>query len=105
MLVGAYAGEDFLIPRIPFIPENFPIEMKRTQFPVRLSFSMSINKAQGQTLERVGLYLDEPCFSHGQLYVGCSRVGIENRLKILCPDSKTKNVVYQEIFGELAPIQ
>ena len=105
IIVGANAGEDVFIPRIPFIPDNFPIEMKRTQFPVRLSFSMSINKSQGQTFKMVGLYLDEPCFSHGQLYVGCSRVGSDSRLKILCPDSKTKNVVYKEAFGELAPIQ
>jgi len=33
---------------------------------------MTINKAQGQTLQRVGIYLDTPCFSHGQLYVAAS---------------------------------
>ena len=103
ILVGDHAGEDVFIPRIPFIPRNVGIEMKRTQFPIRLSFSMSINKAQGQTLQKVGLYLEEPCFSHGQFYVGCSRVGTEKNLKILCPKNTTRNVVYQEALGELLP--
>jgi len=40
---------------------------------------MTINKAQGQTLERVGIYLPEPCFTHGQLYVAASRVGLPDR--------------------------
>ena len=36
---------------------------------------MTINKSRGQTLNRVGLYLPEPCFAHGQLYVVFSRCG------------------------------
>ncbi|GBN52327.1 hypothetical protein AVEN_161645-1 [Araneus ventricosus] len=40
-----------------------------------VSFAMSINKAQGQSLKVVGHELLKPCFSHGQLYVGCSTVG------------------------------
>ena len=109
ILVGDHAGEQVSIPRIPFIPTNFPIQMKRVQFPLRLSFVMTVNKAQGQTLEKVGLYLEEPCFSHGQFYVGCSRVGSEKNLRIMCPtnarnDPVTKNIVYKEVFGELVPL-
>jgi hypothetical protein len=48
--------------------------------------------------ERVGLALDNACFSHGQFYVGCSRVGREINLKIMAPDNKTVNVVYKEIL-------
>ncbi|XP_062104302.1 uncharacterized protein LOC133815480 [Humulus lupulus] len=60
---GQYSGKRVFLPRIPFTPiENqqnlFPF--KRTQFPIRLSFAMTINKAQGQSLEHVGLYLLEP---------------------------------------------
>ena len=101
ILVGEYAGQTVYIPKIPLIPKDCGIQFKRIQFPVKLSFSMSINKSQGQTLERVGLLLEEPCFAHGQFYVGCSRVGSEKNLKIVCPNQQTKNVVYKEVLGDL----
>ncbi|GBP40449.1 hypothetical protein EVAR_25301_1 [Eumeta japonica] len=50
ILTGKSKGEVCLIPRIPMIPTDMPFEFKRLQYPVRLSFAMSINKAQGQTL-------------------------------------------------------
>ncbi len=34
-----------------------PFKLKRRQFPVRLAFAMTINKAQGQTMQRMGLFL------------------------------------------------
>lgn len=37
--------------------ENLPIPFKRTQFPIRLCFAITINKAQGQMLDFVGIYL------------------------------------------------
>ena len=33
---------------------------------------MTINKAQGQTLLRAGVYLPAPVFAHGQLYVAAN---------------------------------
>jgi ATP-dependent DNA helicase PIF1 len=53
-----------------------PFEFKSLQFPVRLAFTMTINKAQGQSLQVCGLNSENPWFLHGQLYVACSRVGI-----------------------------
>ncbi|XP_055910737.1 uncharacterized protein LOC129945100 [Eupeodes corollae] len=80
ILSGKYRGENVLIPRIPMIPSDMPFEFKRLQFPVRLAFAITINKAQGQTLNICGLDLEQPVFSHGQLYVGCSRCELQNIL-------------------------
>ncbi|XP_029054625.2 uncharacterized protein LOC114881908 [Osmia bicornis bicornis] len=89
-----FKGEDVLLPRIPMIPTDMPFEFKRLQFPVQLAFAMTINKAQGQSLQVCGLNLENPCFSHGQLYVTCSRVGKPSDLFVYAPDGKTKNITY-----------
>ena len=44
-------------PRIPMIPTDMSFQFKRLQFPNRLAFAITINKAQGQSLELCGLYL------------------------------------------------
>lgn len=99
ILKGKYKGEDVLIPRIPMIPNDMPFDFKRLQFPVRLAFAMSINKSQGQSLSVCGINLENPCFSHGQLYVACSRVGKPSTLFIFAPENRTKNVVYQKALN------
>nr|GFB02613.1 hypothetical protein [Tanacetum cinerariifolium] len=74
--VGQHAGVRVLLPRIPLAQSEedmFPFKLNRTQFPVRLSFALTISKAQGQTILNVGVYLPDSVFSHGQLYVVLSR--------------------------------
>jgi ATP-dependent DNA helicase PIF1 len=60
-----------------------------------MSFAMTINKAEGQTVANVGVYLSEPVFSHGQLYVAMSRDVSRQTIKILIKpsgDSDTSGV-------------
>uniref|UniRef100_A0A0L8HDT6 DNA helicase Pif1-like 2B domain-containing protein n=1 Tax=Octopus bimaculoides TaxID=37653 RepID=A0A0L8HDT6_OCTBM len=91
-------GQDISILRIPLVPlaADLTFTFHRVQFAIRLSYAMSINKSQEQSPSVVGLYLAEPCFSRGQLYVCCSRVVCRNSLHAFIPQWKTKNVVYKE---------
>jgi hypothetical protein len=100
---GDHHGEKAFIPRIVLKPSSsqYPFSLKRRQFPVRLSFAMTINKAEGQSLKYVGVHLISPVFCHGQLYVALSRATSCRRVLILLPDppsTKTPNVVYLGII-------
>jgi hypothetical protein len=85
---------------------TLPLKFKRKQFLIRLSFAMTINKAQGQTIPNVGIYLPEPVFSHGQLYVVLSRCVSRESEWVLAkrnmnidPTGKiTKNIVYRDVL-------
>ncbi|XP_028085769.1 ATP-dependent DNA helicase PIF1-like [Camellia sinensis] len=62
ILTRHFKGMRVFLHRIPLkAPENLklPFEMARTQFPVRLSFALTINKSQGQTIAHVGIYLPD----------------------------------------------
>ena len=74
--------------------------LKRRQFPLKLAFGMTINKAQGQSLQKVGVYLPSECFSHGQLYVAFSRAKAADGLKVLVEGGKTRtaNVVDRRVL-------
>ncbi|KAI9087304.1 hypothetical protein K1719_030774 [Acacia pycnantha] len=103
------AGEDILIHRMDMNPSEskLPFNMTRRQFPIIISFAMTINKSQCQSMSHVGLYLPSSVFSHGQLYVALSRVKIFNGLRVLILDEAKKasrttiNVVYREVFQNL----
>ncbi|XP_010484906.1 PREDICTED: ATP-dependent DNA helicase PIF1-like [Camelina sativa] len=105
ILTGTAVGNKVVIPRIILSPpdQKWPFKLKRRQFPLRLSYAMTINKTQGQSMEKVGLYLIKPVFSHEQLYVALSRVTSEGGLKVLNMEEEAtntlKNIVYKEVFN------
>ncbi|XP_072077768.1 uncharacterized protein [Arachis hypogaea] len=76
ILTSNKAGSIVLIPRQNLIPNNetLPVRFQRRQFPIIMSFAMTIDKSLGQTLSKVGIYLPRPVFTHGQLYVALSRI-------------------------------
>ena len=96
---GDYAGEEVLIPttEMKHQGEQF-IEWNRRQFPVRPALAITINKNQGQTLKQVGVWLEEPIFTHGQLNVAASMVGDPQHLYFTANKSasrKTRNDAYK----------
>ncbi|XP_036363967.1 uncharacterized protein LOC118765694 [Octopus sinensis] len=64
LVTGSNRGRTVLIPRIKLSPSdaNIPFTLNRLQFPLRLAYSMTINKAQGQTFEKVGIHLPNRYF-------------------------------------------
>jgi ATP-dependent DNA helicase PIF1 len=97
---GSFAGKIVHIPRITLHPnDDEPIRFKRSQFPVKLAYAMTINKCQGQTLTYVGVHLSVDTFAHGQLYVALSRVTSIENIKVLPPNAPL-NVVNLIVYDE-----
>jgi hypothetical protein len=79
-------------PRVVFIPRirfKFNLQhttsftMTRVQFPLRVCYSMTTNKSQGQSFEKVLLDLSDDPFSHGQTYVAMSRVRRYDNIRLI----------------------
>lgn len=51
-------------------------------FPLNWFFYMTINKVQGQTIDKVEIYLPKAVFNHGQFYLALPRTTTFSDLKI-----------------------
>jgi ATP-dependent DNA helicase PIF1 len=106
IISGSCIGNIAMLPRIALNPDDdlLPFPMQRLQFPIKLAYCMTINKAQGQSLSRIAIHLIDDVFGHGQLYVAVSRAIAKSRLKIYIGEGvvddgrpvKIRNVVYQQ---------
>ena len=107
ILTGPARGNTISLPRITLTDSRSPdtVILRRKQFPVSLAYAMTIDKSQGQSLQRVGIALDTPCFAHGQLYTALSRCRDPSSLAVYVPEGhswsrRVKNVVWKEVFPQ-----
>ena len=72
-----------------------------------MAYGMTIEKSQGQSLDKIGLCLSGNVFNHGQAYVAFSRVsgfadvqvfkdGVSQKGDTMC----CENIVYEELLIE-----
>ncbi len=80
----------------------------RKQFPLRLAYAITINRSQGQELDRTLFDIRDNVFSHGQCYVALSRVRsrqniaafINSATEVINGQPATINIVYRELLLE-----
>ena len=80
---------------------KFPFTLYRKQFPIKVCYAMTINKSQGQTIDYVGLDLEDDVFSHGMAYVGFSRVKTWDNIRVAvnkARGNRIKNEVWKEVL-------
>jgi len=100
---GNNIGDLILIPRSDMSPSQsqWPFKLVRRQFPIVVSYAMTINKSQGQSFDNVGLYLPKPRFNNGQLCATFSSVKNKQGLEILIHDTEKKEISNTRNLGGL----
>ncbi|CAN6708141.1 unnamed protein product [Malus baccata var. baccata] len=96
ILTGQFAGFRVFLPRIPLKSTDtvgLPFELTRKQLPMKLSFSITINKSQGQTIPHVGVYLPDHRVSKSTTTVLVKNGSIVGQQGVF-----TRNVVYKEVL-------
>ena len=102
ILSGKSAGSCELFTKAMFTitPEasGLPFSILRRQFPVIPAYCLSVHKAQGQTLKKVGLIFESDPFTHGQLYVALSRVAGWECISTHHTSNNIKNCVLRHLL-------
>jgi hypothetical protein len=96
-----------VLPRIRFnftLPFGTSFTITRTQFPLRLAYSMTYNKCQGQTLSKVLLDVSTAPFAHGHLYVALSRVRSVYDICLFVDNTNKKSLMGFDIESPDVPI-
>ncbi len=99
--------KSFMLSRIRFkfrLPFGHSFTMTRTQFPLRLAYCMTFNKAQGQEWDLVLADIRKSPFTHGHLYVVMSRIRQSRNIRLFCDEEQmiegqpcATNVVYNKL--------
>jgi ATP-dependent exoDNAse (exonuclease V) alpha subunit len=95
-----------MLPKIKIVSAtdgDMSFKLIRLQYPVRLAFSMTMNKSQGPLPKYVGVNVQEQVFSQGQLYVALSPATSGDSVSVMLPETTARdrhclNVVYNEVF-------
>jgi ATP-dependent DNA helicase PIF1 len=102
ILTGKSAGScDFLTRSVFTITSEasgLPFTILRSQFPIIPAYCLSVHKAQGQTLDTVGVVFESDPFTHGQLYVALSRVGGWQKVYTYYQGENIMNVVLRHLL-------
>ena len=92
--MGNEAERTIFIPRITYVTQEneYPLDMRRKQFPIKSAFAVTANKSQGERFSKIVMYLPNNFFFHGQLYVVMSIVGTKDNIKIIAPISNDTDI-------------
>nr|KAJ0227573.1 hypothetical protein LSAT_V11C100005210 [Lactuca sativa] len=99
IITGTSIGKRIYIPRIKFIHKN-------TDTPFTLFRKQYLIKPRPIT-KKIGVYLSQPVFTHGQLYVALSRATSPKSIKVLIKNDTntannlTKNVVFKDLLHKV----
>ena len=94
------------IPRISFtisLPYGRSVKIERKQFPLRLAYSMTYNKSQGQEFEQALVDIRSNPFTHGHLYVALSRVRKAKNVRLFTDPPKECAVDGRTLFPSYPP--
>jgi hypothetical protein len=106
LLSGPGKGRIVMLPRCHFnINESesgLPFPMRRWQFPMVPAYAVTIHKSQGQTLGKVGLFVEADAFAHGLIYVAMSRVSSWASLFFYSPEGR--ETMHNKVCKHLLPL-
>ena len=103
-LLDGTEGKDseIFIPKISLTcKDDFVVPFRRKQFPVLGAYYLTFNRAQGQSLDRVGLLLPRSVFTHGMFYIGVARTGDPEHLFIWADQSEFRNLIKEGVLDPM----